>query len=117
MRRTIIAVLLCQVAALLILTSPTRAQGTLPYDFPGLRGRAVADEDGQPLAGATVLALWISHAPAPYQFKLVHVVESQTHTNGTFVLPGWTTRLSNPLQSESPSILVFATGRVAHTST
>ncbi len=117
MRRT--ALLL---AATCLLTPPVsprlvRAEGSLQYQFSGLRGKAVAAEDGRPLAGAIVLVLWGSHAPAPYQFKLVHVVETDTGPDGTFIIPPWSTSLSNPLNDHSPSILVFAPHRVAYSAT
>jgi len=93
------------------------AQSLPQYEFVGLRGKVVGDEDGRPLAGVFVVALWASHAPPPYVFKTVRAIETETRADGTFVLAPWHATISNPLTDESPVLVFFAPARVPYSST
>jgi hypothetical protein len=97
-------------------TSSPQAQNLPHYAFPGLRGTVVAHETGQRLSGAFVIALWVSPAPPPYQFKTARAVETETGANGSFTLPPWEGTFSNPLTSLTPGLLFFSPGRVAESS-
>jgi len=101
------------ILALGIAPTAVAAQGLPDYKFPGLRGYVVADENGHPLAGVSVLAVWASASPPPYPFKTVRTVETRTRSDGAFELAPWQAPQSNPMTERSPALMFFSPGRVA----
>ena len=89
------------------------AQGLPQYMFPGFRGKVVADETGQPLAGVFVLAVWSSGASSPFGPRAVRVLETESRADGTFDLAPWEAAVSTPISHESPGLVLFAAGRDA----
>src|SRR5919198_4054799 len=99
--------------------STVRAQG-IDYASPAIRGKVVAAETGQPLAGVSVLAWWRdTREPDSLLFaRTIRAVEVESGRDGTFMVEAWQAKaLRAPVSKDSPRLIFFVAGREpAHSS-
>jgi len=89
------------------------AQG-IDYVSPVIRGRVLADETGQPLAGVSVLAWWRDPRIADSLLfaNTLRAVETETAGDGTFTIAAWEPKaLRAPVSKDSPGLIFFVAGR------
>jgi hypothetical protein len=84
--------------------------GAGAYAFPGLHGRVVAAETGQPLPGVSVLALWVGRRSGP-ALRTLKVLETESRDDGTFDVPAWNATLPAAVDMEASGLAFFAPGR------
>jgi hypothetical protein len=106
--------------ALFLLTSIQPGFAGLPDTYAGaaIGGRIVDGATGKPIEGAVVVASWIVsptyYFHAPTKFKVIHLVEAVSDTNGNYSIPAWGP-IERPsgwekFRASDPSLGVFKPG-------
>lgn len=89
------------------------AQG-IDYVSPAIRGKVVAAETGQPLAGVSVLVWWRDPRVSDSLLfaNTLRAVETASAGDGTFTIAAWEPKvLRAPVSKDSPGLIFFVTGR------
>ena len=99
-------------AALLVLAESAFGVGVI-YHSAAVRGHVVSAENGSPIQGATVLALWSADVDRrlPLMVNVLYASEVESDSAGRFMIPAWeSATLRAPVNRSSPRIVVLARG-------